>query len=170
MVHAKDLLSSSWADKPFDLKEIIRPALFLPETMLALRALERFKQTGIQGALLVDEFGGIEGVVTLIDMMEAIVGDIPTLQEIAEPPIVQREDGSYLVEGSIDVDDLKELLNVNELPDEGDYQTLGGFVVSLIGRLPKVGDHMDWGGHRFEVVDMDGNRVDKVLIARNEPQ
>lgn len=168
MVHAKDLLSNSWADKPFDLKEIIRPALFLPETMLALRALERFKQTGIQGALLVDEFGGIEGVVTLIDMMEAIVGDIPTLQEIAEPPIVQREDGSYLVEGSIDVDDLKELLKVNELPDEGDYQTLGGFVVSLIGRLPKVGDHMDWGGHRFEVVDMDGNRVDKVLIGRNE--
>ncbi len=164
IVEAKDLLSSSWSDEPFDLRSVMRAPLFLPETMLALRALERFKQTGIQAALLVDEFGGIEGIVTLIDMMEAIVGDIPTLEEIAEPPIVRREDGSYLVEGYLDVEDLKELLDVDVLPDEGDYQTLGGFLVLLIGRLPKVGDHIDWDKYRFEVVDMDGNRVDKVLI------
>jgi putative hemolysin len=138
--------------------------------MLALRALERFKQTGIQGALLVDEFGGIEGVVTLLDMLEAIVGDIPTLQEIAEPPIVRRDDGSYLVEGYLAVDDLKELLGVTALPDEGDFQTLGGFVVSRAGRLPRVGDHFEWEDHRFEVMDMDGNRVDKVLIARSNSQ
>ncbi len=166
IVEAKDLLSSSWQDEPFDLQSILKPPLFLPETMLALRALERFKQTGIQGALLVDEFGGIEGLVTLIDMMEAIVGDIPTAEEIAEPPVVRREDGSYLVDGSIDVDDIKELLLVNELPDEGDYQTLGGFIVSLIGRLPRVGDQIDWGDYLFEVVDMDGNRIDKVLITK----
>jgi putative hemolysin len=166
IVQAKDLLSRSWIDEPFDLRAILRPPLFLPETMVALRALERFKQTGIQVALLVDEFGGIEGVVTLIDMMEAIVGDIPTLQEIAEPPVVRREDGSYLVEGYLDVDDLKGLLDVTVLPDEGDFQTLGGFVISRAGRLPRVGDHFDWENHRFEVVDMDGNRVDKVLISR----
>lgn len=165
-VDAKDLLPDSWAGKPFDLRAILRPPLFLPETMLALRALERFKQTGIQGALLVDEFGGVEGMVTLIDMMEAIVGDIPTAEEIAEPPIVEREDGSYLVDGSLDVDDLKDLLDVDELPDEGDYQTLGGFIVSLIGRLPRVGDRVEWEDYRFEVVDMDGNRIDKVLIAK----
>ena len=165
-VDAKDLLPDSWAGKPFDLRAVLRPPLFLPETMLALRALERFKQTGIQGALLVDEFGGVEGMVTLIDMMEAIVGDIPTAEEIAEPPIVEREDGSYLVDGSLDVDDLKDLLDVDELPDEGDYQTLGGFIVSLIGRLPRVGDRVEWEDYRFEVVDMDGNRIDKVLIAK----
>lgn len=169
VVQAKNLLSSSWSDEPFDLRDVLDPPLFLPETMLALRALERFKQTGIQVALLVDEFGGIEGLVTLIDMMEAIVGDIPTLEEIAEPPVVVREDGSYLVEGYLDVDDLKTLLVADELPNEEDFQTLGGFVVSLIGRLPRVGDHVAWDGYRFEIVDMDGNRVDKVLISRDDP-
>ena len=142
----------------------MRAPVFLPETMPALRALEKFKQTGNQSALLVDEFGGIEGMVTLIDMMEAIVGDIPTLEEIAEPPVVRREDGSLLVEGYLDVEDLKELLDVDELPDEEDYQTLGGFVVLRLGRLPRVGDIVEWLGYRFEIVDMDGNRVDKVLI------
>lgn len=168
IVQAKDLLSASWTGETFDLNSILQPPLFLPETMLALRALERFKQTGYQVALLVDEFGGIEGMVTLIDMMEAIVGDIPTLEEIAEPPIVRREDGSYLVEGSLDVDDLKELLRAGELPDEGDYQTLGGFIVLLIGRLPRVGDFVNWDVYRFEVVDMDGNRIDKVLIEKKQ--
>jgi putative hemolysin len=170
IVQAKTLLSSSWANETFNLRSILLPPLFLPETMMALRALERFKQTGIQAALLVDEFGGIEGLVTLIDMMEAIVGDIPTLQEIAEPPIIAREDGSWLVEGYLDVDDLKDLLDVTVLPDEGDYQTLGGFIVMMAGRLPRVGDYFDWRGFRFEIVDMDGNRVDKVLIARSDTQ
>ena len=164
IVEAKDLLSSSWSDEPFDLRAVMRAPVFLPETMPALRALEKFKQTGNQSALLVDEFGGIEGMVTLIDMMEAIVGDIPTLEEIAEPPVVRREDGSLLVEGYLDVEDLKELLDVDELPDEEDYQTLGGFVVLRLGRLPRVGDIVEWLGYRFEIVDMDGNRVDKVLI------
>ncbi len=164
IVEAKDLLSSSWSDEPFDLRAVMRAPVFLPETMPALRALEKFKQTGNQSALLVDEFGGIEGMVTLIDMMEAIVGDIPTLEEIAEPPVVRREDGSLLVEGYLDVEDLKELLDVDELPDEEDYQTLGGFVVLRLGRLPRVGDIVEWLDYRFEIVDMDGNRVDKVLI------
>ncbi|MBP6016705.1 MAG: HlyC/CorC family transporter [Candidatus Promineofilum sp.] len=164
LAEAKDLLSSSWADEPFDLRRVLRAPLFLPETMLALRALERFKQTGIQAALLVDEFGGIEGMVTLIDMMEAIVGDIPTLEEIAEPPVVRREDGSFLVEGYLDSEELKELLGVDELPYEADYQTLGGFVVLMLGRLPRAGDWLEWNDYRFEIVDMDGNRVDKVLI------
>ncbi len=165
-VHTKDLLATNWAGEAPDLRALLQPALFLPETMLALRALERFKQTGIQIALLVDEFGGIDGLVTLIDMMEAIVGDIPTLDEIAEPPIVAREDGSFLVEGHLDVDGLKVLLDVEELPGEGAFQTLGGFAVTRLGRLPRVGDTFQWGGYRFEVVDMDGNRIDKMLVAR----
>lgn len=170
IVQARDILFENWAGKPFDLRSLAQPPLFLPETMLALRALERFKQTGIQAALLVDEFGGIEGMVTLIDMLEAIVGDLPSLDEIAEPPIVRRDDGSFLVEGYLDVDDLKELLLVDDLPDEENYQTLGGFVVGQVGRLPRVGDVFEWGGFRFEVVDMDGNRVDKVLLGKSPGQ
>ena len=164
VVLARDLLAETWSDRPIDLRVLAQPPLFLPDTMPAPRALERFKQTGIHTALLVDEFGGIDGLVTIIDMMEAIVGDMPSVDDIAEPPVVQREDGSWLVDGLLDVADLKTLLATTQMPDEPDYQTLGGFVVTQLGRLPRVGDIVVWGGFRFEVVDMDGNRVDKVLI------
>ena len=164
VVLARHLLAETWSDRPIDLRALARPPLFLPDTMPAPRALERFKQTGIHAALLVDEFGGIDGLVTLIDMMEAIVGDMPSPSDIAEPPIVRREDGSWLVDGLLDVEDLKTLLGTAQMPNESDYQTLGGFVVTQLGRLPRVGDIVAWGGFRFEVVDMDGNRVDKVLI------
>ncbi|MBP6789355.1 MAG: HlyC/CorC family transporter [Candidatus Promineofilum sp.] len=164
VVLARHLLAETWSDRPIDLRALARPPLFLPDTMPAPRALERFKQTGIHAALLVDEFGGIDGLVTIIDMMEAIVGDMPSPSDIAEPPIVRREDGSWLVDGLLDVEDLKTLLGTAQMPNESDYQTLGGFVVTQLGRLPRVGDIVAWGGFRFEVVDMDGNRVDKVLI------
>ena len=164
VVLARELLAEMASGRPPDLRALARPALFLPETMLALRALEKFKQTGIQGALLVDEFGGIDGLVTIIDMMEAIVGDIPSVSEIAAPPVVRREDGSWLVDGQLDVEEVRELLDVAQLPDEDDFHTLGGFVMTRLNRLPRVGDTFAWGDYRFEVVDMDGNRVDKVLI------
>lgn len=165
VVRSKDLLSHDWVDGRVDLREVLQPALVLPETMLALRALERFKQEGAHMAILVDEFGGVEGVVTLIDILEAIVGDIPTLDEMQEPPVVLRDDGSLLVDGLLSIDDLRVVLDVEVLPQEDDYQTLGGFVIFMIGHLPRAGESFDWLGRRFEVVDMDGNRVDKVLIA-----
>ena len=167
VVLARDLLAETWSGRPVDLRALARPPLFLPESMPAQRALERFKQTGIQGALLVDEFGGIDGLVTILDMMEAIVGDIPSVSELAEPPVVRRDDGSWLVDGQLDVEELKELLAVAQLPDETDFQTLGGFVMTRLNRLPRAGDTFAWGDYRFEVVDMDGNRVDKVLIQPN---
>ena len=169
VVLARDLLSETWTGRPPDLRALARQPLYLPETMLALRALERFKQTGIQAALLVDEFGGIDGLVTIIDMMEAIVGDIPSLSEIGDPPVVARADGSWLVDGQLDADALQALLGAAELPDRADYQTLGGFVVTRLGRLPGTGDVVQWHGYRFEVVDMDGKRVDKVLIQPLSP-
>lgn len=167
VVRSKDLMSDQWDHGAIDLRRILQPALILPETMLALRALEQFKQKGAHMAILVDEFGGVEGLVTLIDILEAIVGDIPTLDELQEPPVVRREDGSYLIEGLISIDDLHEVLDVDDLPDKGSYQTLGGFIVHMLGRLPRAGEVFRWDGMSFEVVDMDGHRVDKVLVTRS---
>ncbi|MCA9972140.1 MAG: HlyC/CorC family transporter [Anaerolineales bacterium] len=164
IVHAKTLLARSLAGAPLDLNAAMQEPLYLPQTMLALNALERFKQTGAHLALLVDEFGGIEGLVTLINILEALVGDIPTPEEMEMPPIVQREDGSWLVDGLFLIDEFKELIDIATLPSPGSYQTLGGFMILMLGRMPMTGDAFDWHGYRFEVVDMDGNRVDKVLV------
>lgn len=163
IVLAQDLLAGCLADKSFDLSVMKKP-LFVPETMRALHALERFKESGMSMALLVDEYGGIEGLVTLIDILEAIVGDIPTPEEMAAPPIVQREDGTWLVDGLLTLDEFREEFTVKAFPGEGRYQTIGGFVVFMLGELPRTGDMLEWEGYRFEIVDLDGHRVDKVLV------
>jgi putative hemolysin len=165
VAHAKDLLTSYVTDGKLDVKAVMREPLFAPESMAALKALERFKMSGLHMALVIDEYGGIEGLVTLIDILEAIVGDIPTEEEIAEPPIVEREDGSWLVDGLVTISDFQEAFDLRSLPGEGNYYTLGGFVIYMLGRVPVSGEHFGWGGLRFEVADMDGNRVDKVLIS-----
>lgn len=164
IVHAKDLLSDCLDRKPLDIRAAMRAPLYVPESVHALRALERFKQSGIHMALLIDEYGGIEGVVTLFDILEAIVGDIPTLGEIEEPPIIQRDDGSWLVDGLLSIDEFVDHFGVRNMPSEGAYQTLGGFMVLMLGSVPISGDSFEWQSMRFEVADMDGNRVDKVLI------
>lgn len=164
VVRTRDLLFDCLEGKAFDIRNLMQDALIAPEKMDALKALERYKETGQHMALLVDEYGGMEGLVTLIDILEAIVGDIPTMKEIVEPPITQRKENSWLVEGLIAIDDFKEAFEIRSLPGEGEYQTLGGFVVFMLGSLPVAGSHFGWGGYRFEVADMDRNRVDKVLV------
>jgi putative hemolysin len=164
VVHAKDLLTNYVSLGQSNLREVMREPFFAPESMLALKALEHFKATGLHMVLVIDEYGGVEGLVTLIDILEAIVGDIPTPDEIAEPPIVQREDGSWLVEGLLAIQDFLDAFDIHSLPGEGNYHTLGGFVTYMLGRVPEAGSHFGWGGFRFEVADMDGKRVDKVLI------
>lgn len=156
--------------QPADLKTCLLKPLVVPETMPAFQVLEQFKQTGKHLALVVNEYGGTEGLLTLIDVVEALVGDLPSIEQPAEAQVVQREDGSWLADGMLTVDEFLELLHL-ELPEEdrGDYQTLGGFVMAELGRLPAAGDRFDWEGFRFEVVDMDGHRVDKVLIAPPRP-
>jgi putative hemolysin len=166
---AKKLVADCLSGRDIDLRASMQEPLFAPESMRALPALERFKQTGMHMMLVVDEYGGIEGLVTLIDLLEAIVGDIPTPAEIAEPPIVQRADGSWLVDGLINIDEFQEAFDIGALPGEGRYHTLGGFVVYMLGRLPVAGDLFGWGGYRFEVADMDGKRVDKVLLDAAPP-
>lgn len=148
------------------LKDCMLKPLFVAESMLALKALELFKQTGRHMAMVVDEYGGTAGIVTLIDILEAIVGNLPSSDEQRSLPAKQREDGSWLIDGMLPIDDLKEVLNIPKLEGEelGDYQTLGGFIMARMGRIPSEGEYFNWGGFRFEVVDMDGMRVDKVLI------
>jgi putative hemolysin len=166
IVRVKDLLSAYLTGEPVDLQKILKTPLFIPESTRALNVLETFKQSGTHIALITDEYGGIEGLVTLNDMVEAIVGELPSIEELNEPQIIQREDGSWLLDGLLSVDELKELLNWELLPDEeeGYYQTLGGFVMAVLRRIPMASDHFEVNGFRFEVMDMDGTRVDKVLV------
>ncbi|MBA3248339.1 MAG: CBS domain-containing protein, partial [Pyrinomonadaceae bacterium] len=149
------------------LRACMRPPLFVPETRTALQTLELFKASQTHIAFVIDEYGALEGLVTINDVMEAIVGDIPLAGEQAGTPAVQREDGSWLLDGMLPVDEFKEIFSVGALPGEerGDYHTLAGFVMLRLGRIPAAADHFEWGGLRFEVMDMDGNRVDKILVA-----
>lgn len=166
LVRAKDLLANCLSGERLTLGEVIQEPLFAPENAQALQVLERFRETGVHLAMLVDEYGGIEGLVTSFDILEAIVGDIPTMDEIDRPPIVQREDGTWLVDGLISMDDFRRAFDIGALPGEGTYQTVGGFVVFMLGSLPAPGNYFGYGGYRFEVADMDGRRVDKVILEK----
>ena len=129
--------------------------------------LEQFQKTGDQLALVIDEYGGIEGIVTLTDMIQAIVGDLRVPGEDARPRVTRREDGSWLVDGSMPITDLLEYLDEEELPGEDDgFTTVAGYVLANLARIPAPGDYFAIEGWRFEVVDMDGNRIDKVLLSR----
>jgi putative hemolysin len=166
----KDALAraSLGSGSPPDLTaDLLQPA-FVPENAPALGLLETFERSGLRIAVVVDERGVFEGIVTLADVLEAIVGDLPDADEPDEgPSIVRREDGSWLVDGLLLADVLKDHLDLRELPreDEDLYQTVGGLVVTQLERIPTTGDGFVWEGLRFEVVDMDGRRVDKVLVS-----
>lgn len=168
VLFVRDLLARTLKGGSFDIRACLRQPLFVHEGMPLLGVMERFKESGMEFALVVDEYGTIEGVVTLNDILEAIIGDIPWMDEAGEPSVIRREDGSLLVDGMLPVDELKELLQVKQLPGEkaGHYQTLGGLVMTCLKKIPISGDHFFCGGFRFEVVDMDRHRVDKVLIER----
>ncbi|MFH0787929.1 MAG: hemolysin family protein [Pseudomonadota bacterium] len=168
VVRAKDLLDQGLSSRIMDLKEKMTPPLFVPENAPALHLLELFKKSRPHLALVVDEYGGIQGLVTLNDILESIVGEISSQNQPAEPQAVQREDGSWLVDGMVPVDEFKEIFDLVRLPGEGSghFQTLGGFIMMQMGRVPRAADHFEWEGLRFEVVDMDGKRIDKVLISK----
>ena len=168
MVNVKELIGIDLHSPNFHLTDYIREPMFVPENMQALKVFEQFRATGTHQALVIDEYGGVQGMVTLYDVLEAIVGEIPLDAEDQEQEVVQRADGSYLLDGMLPIDEIKELLDFDELPDEGraGYQTLSGFVMNQLGSIPRVGQTFTWDTYRFEVVDMDGRRVDKVLVMR----
>ena len=152
-----------------DLQELLHPPLFVPESMSILRALELFKQQSTHIALVTDEYGIIQGMVTHHDILEAIVGFIPA-DEYEEPLAIQREDGSWLLDGMMPTDELKELLDLETLPSEGaNYQTVSGLIMSQLGSIPSEGQYFEWDNLCFEVVDMDVRRVDKVLVRTVRP-
>ena len=168
MVTVKDVLARMVDGCTPDIKASVTRPLFVPHALPVLKLLESFKETGVHIALVTDEYGSIQGVITLHDILEAIVGDVRTLGEPVETPIVVREDGSWLINGDTPIEDVRNALSVDSLPgeDQGHYRTIAGLILFILERIPKTGDHLEVGGLRYEVVDMDGNRIDKVLVMR----
>jgi magnesium and cobalt exporter, CNNM family len=167
IVRAKDLLVEALCGEPVDLKAALREPFFVPESMMVIGVLEEFKKTGAHMAIVIDEYGGLNGLFTTNNILSAIVGDMPPADQPGEPMAVQRENGSWLVDGMLSVVAFKDLFKLAAMPEEesGTYQTLAGFVMMTLGKVPTAADHFEWNGLRFEVVDMDGNKVDKVLVA-----
>ncbi len=160
IVKARDLLVPSLKGEPIHLKDMLKPAFYIPETMFASRALEILKEKGTDMLLVIDEFGGLQGLLTINDILEEIVGEM----EQDEPQATQRQDGSWLLDGMLEVDEFKEIFDFHSLPHEDEYETLSGFVMMSLGRVPQVTDHFEWNSYSFEIIDMDGRRVDKVLV------
>jgi putative hemolysin len=168
VIHAKDFLAQKVSGKPVELGALMQEPLFVPRTVSVLHVLELFKQTGKHIAFVVDEYGGIEGLLTHHDILEAIAGDIAISERHAHTKAVQRQDGSWLLDGMLAVDEFKEIFHLEVLPGEKKdaYQTLGGFLFTQMGRVPSVSDNFVWSNLRFEIVDMDGKRIDKVLVTQ----
>ena len=170
ILNAKTLLEKHLTKAPYNLVDLLEKPLFIPENTLAMRMLEMEREMGVHEALVIDEYGGVLGFVTLFDVLEAIIGELPDREEGGEPEIILREDGSYLLDGLLPIDEFKELLDVDFLPEEDKvgFQTIGGFVMNQCGTIPATGHRFTWNGFTFEVLDMDGRRVDKLLVSREK--
>ncbi len=169
MLSARAVLERLLQGEPLELEALIKPATYVPATVALIDLLEHFKRTRSEIALVVNEFGDTDGLVTISDVLEAIVGDLPAGDEEEGEDIVRREDGSWLIDGSVALDRLRQVLGGDvRFPEEdlGAYHTVGGLMLTLLGRVPSVSDHFTWAGYRFEVMDMDRQRVDRVLVSR----
>jgi len=171
IIQVKDMLTAEMNWQSFDLKSLLRPPLFIPETATALRALEVFRKSGEAMLLVVDEFGDFQGVVTLNDILQALVGDIAEPGEPASPSVQKRDDGSFVVDGMTPLDTVRDLTGLATIEDlvGADFHTLGGFIMARMHRIPTIGNHVTLDGYRFEVLGMDGRRVDRVLIVPPKP-
>lgn len=169
VVQAKDILSLMFRDVDFDINKIIKEPLIVSENLETLELLKEFKenQEYVHMSLVVDEFGSVEGLITLNDLLEGIVGDIPGIDEDDEPEATQRDDGTWLIDGRFGIDNFKELFDIDEsFPDEEEdgFTTIAGFILSISGTLPDVNDKYQWERFCFEIVDLDGHQIDKILV------
>jgi putative hemolysin len=174
IVSSKRLLADLLTGAEPDIRTMLQQPLFVPETTTALRLMELLRDANPRVGIVVDEHGVIAGMVTPTDILEAIIGELPEPGDVPDPAAVEREDGSWLIDGLLLVDELDELFGVGDLSDDerGAFRTVGGLVMKVLDRLPATGDTVVWRGLRMEVLDMDGRRVDKVLVTpapRAEP-
>jgi putative hemolysin len=172
VIRGRDMLAQKVLGWSVDLPALVRPTTFVPESQSVLEMLKLFKQSDQHMMLVIDEFGGLLGLVTLTDILEAVVGNLRSPGLPDDPLAVQREDGSWLLDGRMPVHELKELLDLTKLPEEPNlgYETLGGLMMTMLSRIPKKGDFFEYAQHRFEVMDMDGKRVDQVLVSTSLSQ
>jgi putative hemolysin len=168
MVSVKHILAKIVESGEVDIRTNITNPLFVPEAISVLKLLELFKELGVHIALITDEYGSIQGIITLHDILEAIMGDVRTIGEPLETPVVVREDGSWLIDGDTSIEKIKDILSVDLFPEEeeGYYRTIAGLIMYVLQRIPKTGDYIELKELRYEVVDMDGNRIDKVLVEK----
>lgn len=172
VVHLKDMIKSGLLMQSINLRVLARKPLFVPESTMALRLLDEFRRSRVHIAFVLDEYGVITGLITLNDLVESLLGQIHRMGEDTEPLAVQREDGSWLLDGGLPIEELKAMMGVESLPheDRTSFQTVAGFVMTFLGRVPRTADKFTFDRFRFEVVDMDRHRIDKVLLSFAKPR
>jgi putative hemolysin len=168
IVRIKDIFKDQVNKRELNLKENLLQPLFVPETSRALKLLERFKETKYHIAIVIDEYGGIQGLVTLTDLVEEVLGEFPGSDQQEEPYAIKREDESWLIDGMIPIDEFKKIFEIETLPgeEEENFQTISGFIMLHLEKIPRTGEKFDNSGLSFEVIDMDGNRIDKILVKK----
>ncbi|MCL2719926.1 MAG: hemolysin family protein [Treponema sp.] len=164
-VYLEDIILDYSQPNPQGIRSIMKKALFVPETMSALKAFESFKQGQSDFLFVMDEYGGMSGIISITALVEEIVGELST-PAASEEPLVKQEDGTWLADGSLNIDDAAKALFLPGLGEEGDFHTLAGFILHLAGELPRTGDNIDYQNYRFKVKKMEGNRIDKLLITK----
>lgn len=169
ILRTADLLRDVLAGKPLAFEQFLLPPLYVPEDVTTTNLLENFRKAHQKCALIVDEYGELQGLVTLTDVLKSIVGELPSSDIPEEQDVVMRENGSWLIDGGVSIERLKSVLEINgdlSGEEESSFNTLGGFVMHELGCIPAVADSFEAADYRFEVVEMDKNRVDKMLVSR----
>jgi len=170
VVQSKDILSSIFKEENLNIKNYLKKPLIVPENLPSLDILKLFKENlqYVHMAIVVDEYGSVEGLITLNDILEGIVGDIPGIDEMDEPNAIKRKDGSWLIDSGYSIDRFKELFEIEDLDEEGNFATLAGFILSYLNKIPETGEEFSWKNFDFEILDMDGHHIDKVLVMKND--
>ena len=168
ILYAKDLLNASLTHKSLELSQYLRKPMFVPRSMELFRLLEKFRDTGIHEAMVLDEYGGVIGMITMTDILQEIIGASHSSVESEPLQVTPRDDHSWYIDGLYSIDDFKERFDIDKLPDEDHdhYQTMGGFLTSYFGYIPKAGETATWENFTFEVVDMDRARINKILVTQ----